>query len=74
MVCIHKVSSLNYLYIPSADLNTFIRQLDERYDQKIKKQGMLMAKKVREVGTDGKRWSIDKEWEEGKLKLSVIHP
>ena len=44
MVCIHKVSSLNYLYIPSADLNTFIRQLAERYDQKIKKQGMLMAK------------------------------
>ena len=34
-----------------ADLNTFLKKLDDRHEAKIKKQGMLMARKTRSVGS-----------------------
>ena len=34
-----------------ADLNTFLKKLDDRHKAKIKKQGMLMARKTRSVGS-----------------------
>ena len=54
----------------NADLNTFLSKLDERYEAKVKKQGMLMAKKVRKIGSmssstpppEAAGWTIDKEW------------
>lgn len=68
--------------VSSSDFNTFIHHLDERYDQKLKKQGMLMAKKVREVGTSSNqppppnapRWSIRKTGRKVFLVYPCVYP
>ena len=59
-------------YTIFTDLNTFLNKLDERYDAKVKKQGMLMAKKVRRIGClsssvpppEAAAWTIDKDWKQ----------
>ena len=73
-VSLHGASYLCYLI---AELNTFLEKLDNRYEAKIKKQGMLMARKTRSVGSpsssvtplDTASWTIDNDWEKSELHL-----
>ena len=52
-----------------ADLTTILKKLDDRYEAKIKKQGMLMARKTFSVGSplssrpppDSASWTIDND-------------
>lgn len=62
------------------DLNKFLNKLDERYEAKVKKQGMLMAKKARKIGSfassvpplETPGWTIDKEWKKSETqKISL---
>ena len=73
---IHLTHSNSHFYIPNfADLNSFLSRLDQRYEAKVKKQGMLMAKKARRIGcpsasvppADTAAWTIDKQWKNSKF-------
>ena len=60
-----------------AGLNDFLKRLDDRYEEKIKKDATAMARKVRKVGAhstspppiDAPEWTVDTKWKEAKCKL-----
>lgn len=51
-------------------LKEFLARLDRRYDDKVKKDGVTMAKKPRKIGFDSQslpppdapEWTIEKQW------------
>ena len=59
--------SLSFLH---SELDDFVALLDQRYDAKVKKDGITMAKKVRKLGLPSKSypptgapdWTVDKDW------------
>ena len=62
-----------------AGLTEFLHRLDVRYDEKVKKDGMIMAKKQRKVGApasckppaDAPEWAVDAEWRQQQRMLSL---
>ena len=57
------------------ELNTFLKKLDDRYEAKVKKQGMLMVRKGRKVGCpsstppppNAAAWTVQKNRENSEL-------
>ena len=74
------IITLSYT-VTIAELNTFLIKLDERYEAKVKKQGMLRAKKIRRIGClssstpphDAAKWMVDKEWGKKLVKNNIIN-
>ena len=73
---LHEFSVVYLSFSFVADLSKFLNKLDERYEAKVKKQGMLMAKKARKIGSfassvpppEAAGWTIDKEWKKSETK------
>ena len=53
------------------DLVKFLEKLDKRYEEKVKKEGLLVARKTRKLGsasnssppTNAPEWTVNPEWE-----------
>ena len=60
-------------------LTEFLHRLDGRYDERVKKDGMIMAKKQRKVGApasstppaDAPEWTVDAQWRQQQSMLSL---
>ena len=61
------------IIITCSELSQFLETLDERYEKKIKKEGVLVARKQRRVGStsvtipqcSAPKWTVDEEWAKG---------
>ena len=61
------------IIITCSELNQFLETLDERYEKKIKKEGVLVARKQRRIGStsvtipqcSAPKWTVDEEWAKG---------
>ena len=62
------------------ELADFLSLLDNRYDARVKKDGVTMAKKVRQLGLSSKSsppsgapdWTVDQNWR-GSLFWGHVH-
>ena len=62
-----------------AGLAEFLHRLDGRYDDRVKKDGTIMAKKQRKVGApascrppaDAPEWAVDAQWRQQQSMLSL---
>jgi hypothetical protein len=54
--------------------------LDKRYEEKIRKEGILVARKPRKYGSpsntfpppDAPRWTVDQEWAKGLFSVILL--
>ena len=59
------------LCISTSQLNEFLKKIDTRYEVKIKREGMLISMKNREIGSlsstipppNAPTWTINSEWD-----------
>ena len=62
-----------------AGLTEFLHKLDGRYDERVKKDGTIMAKKQRKIGAaasckppvDAPEWAVDAQWRQQQCMLSL---
>lgn len=77
----HSVIIASYGVLFSAELNDFISRLDMRYDEKVKKDGVTIAKKSRKLGListcapppDAPDWTIDQEWKSEHCTIMLVY-
>lgn len=66
----HRFELLCLIFTHSAGLCDFLAWLDQQYDDRVKKEGITMAKKNRKIGfnsttlppSDAPDWTLDQEW------------
>ena len=69
-MCMVQMSSHGNVLCVNAGLTDFLSTLDERYNNKVKKDGTAMARKQRKIGapsvsrppSDAPQWVIDQQW------------
>ena len=67
--------------ILNVGLIDFLHRLDGRYEERVKKDGTIMAKKQRKIGApssykppaDAPDWTIDAQWRQQQSTHSIIH-
>lgn len=72
-MCIYAKSHTFMSMLCNVELTRFMGKLDARYEEKIKKDGILVARKNRKVGSPSQSsppsgapgWTIDPKWTEG---------
>lgn len=65
-------TSVPMLDLFHAGLTDFLHRLDNRYDERVKKDGTIMAKKHRKIGgysntkppADAPEWTVDVQWKQ----------